>query len=170
MRRHLFAADRLRLQALARVDILVNSAGGNVPQGFLDVTEDALDALWALNVRGTFLVSQAAARRMVRLGRGGSIVHLSSQMGHVGAPDRTVYCATKHAVESLTKAMAVEPAPHGIRVNAVAPTFVDTPMTRPYFAKPAFRADVLQRIPLGRIGTVEDVAAAVLFAASPRPA
>jgi len=154
-------------ESLARVDILVTSAGASVPQPFLEVTEETLDALWELNVRGTFLVSQAAARRMIAQAHGGAIVHLSSQMGHVGAPDRTVYCATKHAIEGLTKAMAVELAPHGIRVNAIAPTFIETPMTRPFFTDPAFRADVLQRIPLGRIGTVEDVAAAVLFVASP---
>jgi NAD(P)-dependent dehydrogenase (short-subunit alcohol dehydrogenase family) len=153
--------------SLPRVDVLVNSAGGNAPQPFLEVTQETLDALWTLNVRGTFLVSQAAARRMTDLASGGSIVHLSSQMGHVGAPNRTVYCATKHAIEGLTKAMAVELAAHGIRVNAVAPTFIDTAMTRPFLADPAFRADVLSRIPLGRLGTVDDVAAAVLFAASP---
>src|ERR671930_140337 len=91
-------------------------------------------------------------------------------MGHVGAPDRTAYCASKHAVEGLTKAMAVELAPHGIRVNAVAPTFVETPMTAPFLADTAFRADVQARIPLGRIGRVSDVAWAVVFLASPAAA
>lgn len=157
---------RAAFDQLARVDVLVNSAGGNVPQPFLEVSEENLDWMWSLNVRGAFLVSQAATRRMVTSGRGGSIVHISSQMGHVGAANRTVYCATKHAIEGLTKAMAVELAPYGIRVNAIAPTFVDTPMTRPYFADAAFRASVLRNIPLGRIGEVSDVAAAVLFAAS----
>jgi NAD(P)-dependent dehydrogenase (short-subunit alcohol dehydrogenase family) len=157
-------------EALARVpevDILVNSAGGNRPQPFLDVTEDVLEQLWQLNVKGTFLVAQCVAREMVVRGRGGVIVNVSSQMGHVGAADRTVYCATKHAVEGLTKAMAIELAPHRIRVNAIAPTFVETPMTAPFFEDPGFRAHVEQQIPLGRIGTVADVAAAVLFAASP---
>lgn len=157
---------RAAFDQLARVDVLVNSAGGNIPQPFLEVSEESLDWMWSLNVRGAFLVSQAAARRMVTGGRGGSIVHISSQMGHVGAANRTVYCATKHAIEGLTKAMAVELAPQGIRVNAIAPTFVDTPMTRPFFDDAAFRASVLRRIPLGRIGEVSDVAAAVLFAAS----
>jgi NAD(P)-dependent dehydrogenase (short-subunit alcohol dehydrogenase family) len=160
-------AVRRAFDAIARVDILVNGAGGNRPQPFLEVTEEALEWMWTLNVKGSFLFAQAAARRMVQLGRGGAIVNLSSQMGHVGAARRTVYCATKHAVEGLTKAMAVELAPHGIRVNAVAPTFVETPMTRPFFADRAFRADVLGRIPLGRLGDVRDVVAAVLFAVSP---
>jgi NAD(P)-dependent dehydrogenase (short-subunit alcohol dehydrogenase family) len=158
---------RRAFASIARVDVLVNAAGGNQPQPFLEATEDALDWMWSVNVKGSFLVAQQAARRMVRLGRGGSIVNVSSQMGHVGAARRTVYCATKHAVEGMTKAMAVELAPNGIRVNCVAPTFVETPMTRHWLADAEFRADVLRRIPLGRVGAVDDVAAAVLFLASP---
>lgn len=158
------------LGRLPAVDVLVTSAGGNVPEPFLDVTPQHLDALLALNVKGTFLAAQAAARRMVAAGTGGAIVTVSSQMGHVGAPNRTVYCATKHAVEGLTKAMAVELAPHAIRVNAVAPTFVETPMTTPFLADAAFRADVERRIPLGRVGRPEDVAGAVVFLASPAAA
>jgi NAD(P)-dependent dehydrogenase (short-subunit alcohol dehydrogenase family) len=155
------------MRSLDRVDVLVNAAGANMPEPFLDVAESSLDALLAVNVKGTFLATQAAARRMVAAGNGGAIVNLSSQMGHVGAPRRSVYCATKHAVEGLTKALAVELAPHGIRVNAVAPTFVETPMTAPFLADDAFRAEVLERIPLGRIGSVSDVAGAVVFLASP---
>ena len=143
--------------------ILVACAGGNRPEPFLDVGEDALEWSWRLNVRGAFLTAQAAAARMV--GRGGAIVFVTSQMGHVGAPLRTVYCAAKHAVEGLTKAMALELAPHGIRVNAVAPTFVDTPMTRPFLSDPAARAAIVDQIPLGRLGTADEVAAAVVFAA-----
>lgn len=158
------------MRSLERVDVLVNAAGTNVPEPFLDVAESSLDALLAVNVKGTFLAAQAAARRMVAAGAGGAIVNLSSQMGHVGAPRRSVYCATKHAVEGLTKALAVELAPHGIRVNSVAPTFVETQMTAPFLADEEFRADVLERIPLGRIGTVEDVVGAVLFLASPAAA
>jgi NAD(P)-dependent dehydrogenase (short-subunit alcohol dehydrogenase family) len=152
--------------AFARLEppaVLVVCAGGNRPEPFLDVTEEALDWSWRLNVRGAFLTAQAAAARMI--GRGGAIVFVTSQMGHVGAPLRTVYCAAKHAVEGLTKAMAVELAPHGIRVNAVAPTFVDTPMTRPFLTDPVARAKVVNQIPLGRLGTPDEVAAAVLFAA-----
>jgi NAD(P)-dependent dehydrogenase (short-subunit alcohol dehydrogenase family) len=152
--------------AFARLDppdVLVVCAGGNRPQAFLDVTEAGLDWSWRLNVRGAFLVAQAAAARMV--GRGGAIVLVTSQMGHVGAPLRTVYCAAKHALEGLAKAMALELAPHGIRVNTVAPTFVETPMTRPFLAEPGARAAIVGQIPLGRLGTAEEVADAVLFAA-----
>jgi NAD(P)-dependent dehydrogenase (short-subunit alcohol dehydrogenase family) len=103
---------------------------------------------------------------MLRTGRGGSIINMSSQMGHVGAANRTVYCTSKHAIEGLTKAMAVELAPQGIRVNAIAPTYIETPLTAPFFADPQFKADTLRRIPIGRIGTVAEVAAAVAFLAS----
>ena len=156
-----------RLGGLEAVDVLVTSAGTNIPEPFLDVSPAHLDALLAVNVRGTFLAAQAAARRMVESGGGGAIVTVSSQMGHVGAAGRTAYCATKHAVEGLTKAMAVELAPHGIRVNAVAPTFVETPLTRRFLADAEFRADVMRRIPLGRTGRPEDVASAVVYLASP---
>lgn len=158
------------MRSLDRVDVLVNAAGTNIPEPFLEVGEPALDLLIDVNLKGTFLAAQAAAQRMVALGDGGAIVNLSSQMGHVGAPNRSVYCATKHAVEGLTKALAVELAPHGIRVNAVAPTFVETPMTVPFLADPAFREDVERRIPLGRLGSVSDVTGAVLFLASPAAA
>jgi NAD(P)-dependent dehydrogenase (short-subunit alcohol dehydrogenase family) len=152
---------------LEHVDILVNNAGTNVPEPLLEVSEDNLDRMLAVNVIGVFLVAQAAARRMVERGEGGSIINISSQMGHVGAPRRTVYCATKHAVEGLTKAMAVELAPHNVRVNSVAPTFVETPMTKPLLEDETLREDTLSRIPLGRLGRVEDVTGAVLFLASP---
>jgi NAD(P)-dependent dehydrogenase (short-subunit alcohol dehydrogenase family) len=147
--------------------VLVNCVGGNRPAEFLDVAPAELDWSWRVNVRSAFLSAQAAARRMRDAGAGGAIVHVTSQMGHVGAPLRTAYCAAKHAVEGLTKAMALELAPHGIRVNAVAPTFVETPMTRPFLAPATARQAVIERIPLGRLGTADEVAAAVLFAASP---
>jgi NAD(P)-dependent dehydrogenase (short-subunit alcohol dehydrogenase family) len=149
---------------------LVTCVGGNRPEPFLEVSDHALEWSWRVNVCSAFLTAQAAARRMVEAGDGGAIVHLTSQMGHVGAPLRTAYCAAKHAVEGLTKAMALELAPHGIRVNAVAPTFVETPMTRPFLAQPDVRASVLEKIPLGRLGTPDEVAATVLFAASPASA
>ena len=151
--------------SLDRCDVLVNNAGSNRPQPFLDVDTETLDSLLALNVRSVFLTAQAAVRVMARQG-GGVIVNMSSQMGHVGAPERTVYCMTKHAIEGLTKAMAVELAPRGVRVNAVAPTYIETPLTQPFFASGGFRDKVLGAIPLGRIGRVEEVAAAVLFLAS----
>ena len=157
---------RALFAGLDRCDVLVNNAGGNRPQPFLDVDLDTLDELIALNVRSMFVTAQAAARKMVAAGSG-VIINMSSQMGHVGGPDRTVYCMTKHAIEGLTKAMAVELAPRGVRVNSVAPTYVETPMTQPFFEKADFKNDVLRRIPLGRVGRIEEVAAAVTFLASP---
>lgn len=156
--------------ALARIDILVNNAGMNIPQPFLQVPEENLDAILSLNVKAAFLVAQAAARRMVAAGGGGSIINISSQMGHVGAPDRSVYCTTKHALEGMTKAIAVELAPHNIRVNAIGPTFILTPLTRPFFEDRAFREDTLSRLPLGRLGRLEDIMGAVVFLASPAAA
>ena len=150
---------------LPRLDVLLVSAGANVPEPLLDASDEHLDALLALNVRAAFVTLQAAARRMVEAGNG-SIVLISSQMGHVGAAERSVYCTCKHAVEGLTKAAAVELAPYGVRVNAVAPTFVETPMTEPFLADAGFRAEVERRIPLGRLGRVEDVTGAVLYLAS----
>ncbi len=158
-----------RIAGLQQLDVLVNNVGTNKPQPFIEVEAAALDLMLDLNVRSAFLVAQAAARVMVAQGSG-SIIHMGSQMGHVGAPNRTVYCMTKHAIEGLTKAMAVELAPMGVRVNAVAPTFIETPLTRPMFENPDFRQDVLGRIPMGQIGQVEDVANAVLFLASPASA
>jgi NAD(P)-dependent dehydrogenase (short-subunit alcohol dehydrogenase family) len=151
-----------RVEKLQALDGLVNNAGFNRPQPFLDVDEATLDGMLALNVRAAFRTAQSAARVMVRSGRG-SIVNMSSQMGHVGSPRRSVYCLTKHAVEGLTKAMAVELAPMGLRVNSVAPTFIETPMTSPMLADETFRRFVFDRIPLGRLGRPEEVAAAVVF-------
>jgi NAD(P)-dependent dehydrogenase (short-subunit alcohol dehydrogenase family) len=160
----------LQLEQLDRLDVLVNNVGTNRPAPFVDVGTADLDAVVSLNIRTSFRVAQSGVRAMLRAGHGGSVIHMSSQMGHVGAPLRSVYCMTKHAVEGLSKAMAVELAPAGIRVNTVAPTFIETPMTRPMLDDDNFRADVLARIPLGRLGQPEDVAAAVVFLASPAAA
>jgi NAD(P)-dependent dehydrogenase (short-subunit alcohol dehydrogenase family) len=161
-------ADRFfdRVDALDALDVLVNNAGMNRPMPIEDVDVGTLDQMLALNVRAVYRASQSAARVMLRAGRGGSIVHVTSQMGHVGAPRRTVYCMTKHAVEGLTKAMAVELAPRGIRVNSVAPTFIETDLTRPMLQDPAFLKSVLDSIPMARVGRPEDVVGAVLFLAS----
>jgi NAD(P)-dependent dehydrogenase (short-subunit alcohol dehydrogenase family) len=158
---------REAIAALPRLDILVNNAGINRPQAFLEVDEAALDHMVALNIKAPFIVAQAAARHMVRDG-GGVVINISSQMGHVGSErDRTVYVMTKHAIEGLTKAIAAELASKGVRAVSIAPTFIDTPLTAPFFANPEFREWVLKRVPIGRIGTVEEVAYAVVFLASP---
>ena len=156
-----------RVETLERLDILVSNAGMNRTLPIQDVDTVTLDRMLELNVRSVYRTSQAAVRVFLRNDRGGCIVHMSSQMGHVGAAGRTVYCLTKHAVEGLTKAMAVELAPRHIRVNSVAPTFIETPMTRPMFEDPAFRRAVLDSIPLGRLGQVDDVVGAVLYLVSP---
>lgn len=156
-----------RVESLDRLDVFVNNAGTNRPQPFTDVDPQSLATVVDLNVTAMFRAAQSAARVMLAAGHGGSIINMSSQMGHVGSPNRSVYCMTKHAVEGLTKAMAVELAPRGIRVNALAPTFIETPMTRPMLEDPDFQAFVERMIPLGHVGKADDVAAAALFLASP---
>jgi NAD(P)-dependent dehydrogenase (short-subunit alcohol dehydrogenase family) len=163
------AQVRDRIGALPRVDVLVSNAGGNIPEDFLEVSEANLDRILGLNIKGAFLVAQAAARVMAA-GGGGSIITMSSQMGHVGSARRSVYCMSKHAIEGLTKALAVELAPRRIRVNTVAPTFALTPLTEPFFADQAFLDSVLSQIPIGRLAEVEDIMGAVVFLASPAAA
>jgi NAD(P)-dependent dehydrogenase (short-subunit alcohol dehydrogenase family) len=154
--------------AIARAEpfhILVNNAGTNRPKPLVEVTIEDFDAIMGLNVRAAYFVAQAVARRLIAAKEPGSIINVSSQMGHVGAARRTVYCASKHAMEGFTKAMAVELAPHNIRVNSLGPTFLDTPLTRPFFENQAFKSEVLSKIKLGRLGTVEDLTGAIVFLA-----
>lgn len=146
--------------------ILVNNAGMNRPKLLADTTDEDIDAIFDLNVKATFYVTRAVARRMVEAGEQGSIINVSSQMGHVGSPRRTVYCASKHAVEGLTQALSWELGPAGIRVNTICPTFIETAFTAPMFADPAFRDFVVDRIALGRIGRVEEVMGPIVFLAS----
>lgn len=150
----------------APFDVLVNNAGTNRPAPFLDVKMEDFDKIIGLNLRAAFAVAQGVARGMRAAGRGGSIIQMSSQMGHVGGANRTVYCASKHAIEGLTKAMAIDLGPHGIRVNTICPTYIETPLTRPFFEDANFSNEVIRRIKLGRIGRIEDLMGAVVFLAS----
>lgn len=154
------------LSQLPAMDILVNSAGLARHQPFLEVSDENYDAVMALNVRATFFVSQLVARRMCREGIEGSIIHISSQMGHVGGPQRSVYCASKFALEGLTRTMALELGEHGIRVNTLCPTFIETELSRQSLGDPAFRQYVMNNIKLPRLGKVEDVMGPVVFLAS----
>jgi NAD(P)-dependent dehydrogenase (short-subunit alcohol dehydrogenase family) len=159
-------AVRAAIAAAEPFDILVNNAGTNRPALLTDVTVEDFDLIMGLNARAAFFVAQAVARRLIAAKRGGSIINISSQMGHVGAARRTVYCASKHAMDGFTKAMAIELAPHNIRVNSLGPTFLETPMTRPFFANKAFREEVLAKIKLGRLGRLDELTGAIVFLAS----
>jgi NAD(P)-dependent dehydrogenase (short-subunit alcohol dehydrogenase family) len=146
--------------------ILINNAGMNRPANLTDVKIEDFDAVFALNVRAAFFMAQAVAKRLIEAKLPGSIINVSSQMGHVGAARRTVYCASKHAMEGFTKAMAIELAPHNIRVNSLGPTFIETPMTKPFFENKAFRDEVLSKIKLGRLGQLDELTGAIVFLAS----
>lgn len=158
--------DRV-VEELGRVDILVNNAGVNIPQGVFEVDEASWDAVMDTNLKGAFFASQAAARHMVEAGEGGRIVTIGSQAGEVGIEERSAYCSSKGGTHLMTKVLAIELARHGITANAVAPTFVETDLTRPMLEDPVWGERILSRIPMGRVGEVDDVAAAVLYLASP---
>lgn len=146
--------------------VLVNNAGTNRPKPVWDVTEADYDAVLDLNVKSAFFVAQAGVKAMIAERVQGSLIHIGSQMGHVGGPNRSLYCASKWALEGMNKAFALDLAPYGIRSNTIAPTFIETPMTKPFFENADFKASVLAKIKLGRIGTVEDLMGAAVFLAS----
>ena len=149
-----------------RLDILVNNAGLGTNHDAIDATEEEWDELFAVNVRGLFFACQSAGRQMMAQ-RSGRVVNMASQAGLVGIPRHAAYSASKGAVLALTKVLALEWAPFGITVNSVAPTFIRTPGTAERLDQPEFLADLLERIPLGRVGTTTDVAGAVIYLASP---
>ncbi len=153
-----------------RLDLLVNNAGLNIPQSVFEVDESSWDSVINSNLKGTFFAAQAAARHMAERGEGGRIINVASQAGVVGIEERSAYGASKGGALTLTKVLAIELARHGITVNAVAPTFIDTELTRSTLEDPEWRERILSRIPLGRVGEVEDVAAATLYLASPAAA
>jgi 2-dehydro-3-deoxy-D-gluconate 5-dehydrogenase len=160
------AVDRT-LAEFGRIDILVNNAGLNVPQLAIDVTEEAWDQVLNVNLKGVFFTAQAVATKSMIPRGAGKIVNMASQMGVVGFTYRAAYCSAKAGVVNLTRVLAWEWAKHAINVNAIGPTFVDTPLTRPMFDDASFYHDVLGRIPLGRLGRPEDIVGAAVFLASP---
>lgn len=147
-------------------DILVNNAGMNRPKPLVEQSDEDIDAVLDLNVKAAFYTSRAVARRLLKDGLPGSIINVSSQMGHVGSPRRTLYCASKHALEGMTRALAWEVGGAGIRVNTVCPTFIETPMTAGMLEQPSFRDWVCARNALGRVGRLEEVMGAIVFLAS----
>jgi NAD(P)-dependent dehydrogenase (short-subunit alcohol dehydrogenase family) len=146
--------------------ILINNAGTNRPKPMMDVSEVDYDAVYDLNVKSAFFVAQACVQQMIAEKAPGSLIHIGSQMGHVGGPNRSLYCGSKWALEGMNKAFALDLAAHNIRSNTIAPTFIETPLTKPFFEDPAFKASVLSKIKLGRIGKVEDLMGAIVFLAS----
>jgi NAD(P)-dependent dehydrogenase (short-subunit alcohol dehydrogenase family) len=160
------AAFRAALAARPTPDIVLNNAGMNRPQPFHEVSEENFDMIMNLNLRAAFFAAQSAAQRMIAGGVKGSIITMSSQMGHVGGVKRSVYCASKFAMEGMTKAAAIDLAPHGIRINTICPTFIETPMVAGFLANPEFKEFVLSKIKLGRLGQPADVTGAVVFLAS----
>jgi len=147
-------------------EILVNNAGTNRPKPMRDVSEADYDAVLGLNLKSSFFVAQVVAEGLIKAGKTGSLIHMSSQMGHVGGPNRALYCASKWGMEGMSKSFALDLASYGIRSNTIAPTFIETPMTKPFFEDEAFRQDTLSKIKIGRLGQVQDLMGAALFLAS----
>lgn len=158
------SAVEAAIKKLGHLDILCNSAGLARHSRALETRPADFDAVMGLNLRAAYFMAQMTARSMV--GRGGSIIQISSQMGHVGGQDRAVYCASKHGVEGMNKAMAIEFGPENIRVNSICPTFILTPLTEATFADPEKRAWIDEKIKLPRVGIVEDIMGAVVYLAS----
>ena len=152
--------------AIEPFNVLVNNAGANKPNRVENVSVADFDFVMNLNVRAAYFLAQAVAKRLIETGMAGSIINMSSQMGHVGGADRSLYCASKWAMEGFSKSMAIDLARHRIRVNTIAPTFIETPMTKPFFEDADFRDRVLAKIKLGRLGRAEDVTGAVVYLAS----
>jgi len=160
------AAVRREIAARGPFDILLNNAGTNRIRPITEITEDDYDAVLDLNLKAALFVAQAVAQGLLAASRAGSIINLSSQMGHVGGAGRSLYSASKFALEGLTKCMAIDLAPHGIRVNTLCPTFIDTALTRPILDAPGTREHVLSRIKLGRLGRMDELSGALLLLAS----
>lgn len=154
------------IAALPAFDVLVNSAGMAIHSPSLETRSEDFDAVQAVNLKGAYFLTAAVAKRLIAAGKPGSLINISSQMGHVGGLDRAVYCATKHAVEGMTKAMAIEWGRAGVRVNTICPTFIVTPLTQSTLARPERRAWIEEKIKLGRLGQVEDIMGPVIFLAS----
>ncbi len=150
----------------APFDVVVNSAGFAKHSKAVDTDPADYDAVMDVNVKGAFFLSAAAGKALMEAGKAGSIIHISSQMGHVGGLERSVYCASKHAVEGFVKAMAIEWGKQNVRINTICPTFIKTPLTEQTFSRPEMVEWVLSKIKLPRIGEVEDIMGAVLFLAS----
>ena len=154
------------VESLGPIDILVNSAGTNRPLRIDEVNQDDIDSLFDINIKAAIYLAREVSISMRKHAIKGSLITVSSQMGHVGGPKRTLYCASKHALEGMTKALAWELGPEGIRVNTLCPTFFRTPLTEPMLADPAFRDFVIGRIALGRIGELQDIMGPIVFLAS----
>lgn len=155
-----------RVKQEHELSILVNNLGSNQPEAFIDIQRETYERILEMNFGTVFRTTQAVVASMLNRKASGSIINISSQMGHVGSPNRVLYCATKHAVEGFTKSLAVELAPNGIRVNSIAPTFVETPMTKPMLDDPQFNEFVMSKIPMNKLATPEDVAASAVYLAS----
>ncbi|MGB7242070.1 MAG: SDR family oxidoreductase [Sulfitobacter sp.] len=160
------AATQAAISANGPFDVLVNSAGTARHGPATDTAETDFDAVADLNIKGAYFLTRAVAKGLIDAGKPGSLINISSQMAHVGGIDRAVYAATKHAVEGFTKAMAIEWGAHGIRVNTICPTFIQTALTAPTFANPERRKWIEEKIKLGRIGEVEDIMGGVVYLAS----